>query len=211
MADKDKDVVEVPLKALTEMQEKMAEFERRDEENRGKIAGLEELFSTKPEAEGASGIRKKNDYQPKFRTVRLRKYPIAGDFDNQGYIVGWTNRGAYQEVDRTGVSPQVVDYIDVIFLGQEKTKDGKIKAEKIKLLDMLNKGVQVHCKIVKMEKDVREIPTGEELSVNVWNDKHGLVSTGETIDGYIIQSEIMYTIQIPGVEGTIDIDGVFVN
>lgn len=214
MENKDKkpeeDVVEVPLSLLTKMQEQMAELERKVEEGEAKNAGIEELLAKGVSAEGETKLREKKSFEPKFRTVRIRKYPKAGG-PELGYVIGWTNKGAYQEVDRSGVSPQIVDYIDVIFLGDEKTKEGKIKAEKIKLLDLFNFGVQVHCKIVNTKRNDEKIPTGEEIDVTVFDPQHGLVSTGDKIDGYVTMSDIQYTIQIPGVTGDVVVDGTFVN
>lgn len=204
--------VEVPLKLLEEMQKSMAELERKVAESDAKNAGLEEMFSKGAETEGKDkGLREKKNFEPKFRTVRLRQYPIAGNVDDQGYIIGWTNRGAYQEVDRTGVSPQTVDFIDVVFLGHEKTKDGKIKAEKVKLLDIMNKGTQVHCKILEMKRDEKKVATGEEINVSIFDPAHGLVETGDVIDGYVTFSDIQYKIQVPGVADPVWVDGKFVN
>ena len=203
--------VPVPMSQLVKLQEDLASMERAREEDRAKIAGLEEMFAKGAGTDAEPKLREKKNFEPKFRTVRIRKYPIAGDFNNQGYIVGWTNRGAYQEVDRNGVTAQVVDFIDVIFLGQEKTPEGKIKAEKIRLLDLYNKGTQVFCKIVKVEEKKHDTPTGETIMVNTFDPKHGLVATGEEIDGYVSHSDLKYTIQIPGVDVETVIDSVYVN
>lgn len=205
------ETVEVPLKTLAKMQEQMAELERKVEEVEGKNAGLEEAFSKGASTEGEQKIREKKTFEPKFRTVRIRKYPVAGDVENMGYVVGWTNRGAYQVVDKSGVSPQVVDMIDIIYLGQERGADGKLKAEQVKLLDLMNRGVQVHCKIISNKKTNRAEPTGEEIDVSVYDPQHGLITTGEKIDGYVTYSDVTYTIQIPGVVGETEIDGMFVN
>lgn len=212
--DKKKDdIVKVPQSLLTQMQEQMAEMERKIEEEAGKRAGLEEIISNSNEinAVGQPKIREKKNFEPKFRSVRIRKYPIAGDVTNMGYVIGWTNRGAYQEVDRTGVSPQTVDMIDIIFLGQEKTKDGKIKAEKIRLLDLLNKGIQVHCKILEAKKQPRIVPTNEEIDVISFDPQHGPITTGDKIDGYVTYSDIKYIIKIPDVDKPVEIDAEFVN
>ena len=211
--DPEVETVPVPLTVLAKMQEQMAELERKVEEGAAKNAGLEEAFSNSKDLSttGEQKLREKRSFEPKFRTVRIRKYPIAGDPDNLGYIVGWTSRGAYQVVDKSGVSPQVVDMLDVIFLGQEKTPEGKIKAEQIKLLDLYNKGLQVHCKIVKTEKVERPEPTGEEIDVSVYDPQHGLITTGEKIDGFVTFSDVKYTIQIPGINEAVEIDGLFVN
>lgn len=211
MAEEEKKV-EVPLKLLEDMQAQMADLERKVEDSNAKSAGLEELLAKSPETTGEPKLREKKSFEPKFRTVRLRKYPIAGDTTNLGYIVGWTNRGAYQEVDRTGVRPEIVDYIDIVFLGVEKTKEGKIKAEKVRLLDFINNGVQVHCKILetKREDDIR-VPTGEEIDVTVFDPAHGLVQTGDKIDGYVAYSEISYKVQIPGQTEPVWIDSTYCN
>ena len=203
--------VEVPLSVLTKLQEQMAEQEKKMVDLEAKNAGLEELMATQVSTEGEKVLKKRPNFEPKFRTARIRKYPIAGNHENLGYVVGWTNRGAYEEVDRSGVSPQIVNYMDVIFLGQEKTPEGKIKAEKIKALDLMNLGVQVYCKIIDVKKQNREEPTGEKINVNVWDPQHGLVSTGEEIDGYVIFSDTTYTIEIPGVKEPVVIDEKFCN
>lgn len=213
MAEKDKDaVVEVPQKQLTEMMEAIARAEKAAADAEAKAAGIEEMFAAQKgaEAEGGTKLREKKNFEPKFRTVRLRKYPIAGGPD-MGYVVGWTNKGAYQEVDRTGVSPQTVDFIDIIFLGQEKTKDGKIKAEKVRLLDLMNKGIQVHCKVIEQKSTPRVEPTGEEIDVTVFDPQHGLIATGDKIDGYTAFSDTQYTIKIPDISDPVVVDGQFLN
>ena len=156
-------------------------------------------------------LKEKKSFEPKFRPIKIRKYPIAGDENDLGYVVGWTSKGAYQEVDRSGITPQIVDYLDVIFLGQEKTKDGKIKAEKVKLLDLMNNGKHVHCKILDTKKEEKKVPTGEEIDVSVFDPAHGLVQTGDKVDGYYAYSEIAYKVEIPGVQGEVWIDSLFCN
>lgn len=211
MAENDKDKkVEVPLAVLTEIQEKMAQMELDLVERDNKMAGLEELLA-KAGGEGEPKLRQKKNFEPKFRTVRLRKYPILGDVEKLGYVVGWTNRGAYQEVDKSGISPQVIDYIDLIFLGHEKNEKGKLQAEKVKLLDFMNKGIQIHCKILDMKKKNVDVPTGEEINVSVFDPQHGLISTGDVIDGYTSYSEIKYKVQIPGVQDAVWIDALYCN
>lgn len=212
-ADKDKkdEKVEVPLSLLTKLQEDLAEMERQREEDRAKMTGLEEMFAKNAEAGGEAKLREKKTFEPKFRTVRLRKYAVAGDITDQDIVVGWTNRGAYQEVDRSGVSPQIVDFIDVVFLRNQNPKDGKIKAEKIKLLDLMNNGSQVHCKIIKSERNDRKHETGEEIDITVFDPAHGLVSTGEKIDGYVTKSDIVLTVQVPGIETPVVIDAMYAN
>ena len=203
--------IEVSEKSLLAMQEKMAEMERQREEDRSKMAGLEELFSKGATPTGEGKLREKKNFEPAFRTVRIRKYPIAGDYENLGYVIGWDHRGAYQEVDRTGVSPQVLDFINIFFLGKERGENGKLKAEKVKLLDLINNSVQVHCKILETKKNIIKVPTGEEIDVSVFDPQHGLVSTGDKVDGYFTQSEVKYTISIPGIDKPVEVGGEFVN
>ncbi len=206
-------VVQVPQSVLTAMQEQMAVLEKKDADREAQMAGFEAMIEAGKSAEGSDDpkLRKGRSFEPKFRTVRIRKYPIAGIYEDQGYVIGWTSRGAYQEVDRTGITPQVVDFIDVIFLGHEKTAEGKIKAEKVRLLDLMNKSTQVHCKILDTKKIVREEPTGEEIDVSTFDPQHGLVATGEKVDGYTAYTDITHVIQIPGVTEPVAIDAMFCN
>lgn len=206
-------VVQVPMKLLTQMQEQMAEMERKIAEGDAKREGLEALAESLTEANGEKkeGLRKQKTFEPKFRTLRLRKYPIAGDYENKGFVIGWTNRGAYQVVDRSGIAPVIVDMLDVVFLGQERGKDGKLKAEQIKLLDLMNNGEFVHCKILENKKVVKEVPTNEEINVSVFDPQHGLIATGETVDGYFTYDEIKYLIQIPGIADPVWIDSTYAN
>lgn len=204
--------VEVPAGLLQQIQEQMLKMEMDLETERGARVALENLIdSDKADTEGAPKLREKKSFEPKFRTVRLRKFPIGGDYDNQGIVVGWTSRGSYQQVDRTGVNPQFVDFIEVIFLGHEKTEDGKIKAEKIRTLDLMN-APQLTCKILKEDRvDNIKVPTGEEIDVSIFDPAHGLMSTGEKVDGYTAHSEIKYTLQIPGKEGEHVVDQLYCN
>lgn len=202
--------IEVDESLLISMQEHMAETDRKMADMEAKNAGLLELVSKEASTTAEPKIREKKNFEPKFRTVRVRKYPMGGTND-LGYVIGWTDRGAYQEVDRNGISPQIVDYIDIIYLGYERTPEGKLKAEKVKLLDLFNKGVQVHCKILDTKRNDIKVPTGEEIDVSVFDPNHGLVSNGEKVDGYVTKSEIQYTIQIPGVLEPVIVDGLFVN
>ena len=208
---KEEKTIKVSAKTILEMQEKMAEQDRKIADMEAKGAGIEEILAKSAEAGDTPKLREKKSFEPKFRTVRLRKYPIAGDPENLGYIIGWTNRGAYQTVDRSGVSPQIVDMIDVVFLGQEKNAEGKIKAEAIRLLDLYNKGHQVHCKILETKREEIKTPTGEEIDVTVFDPAHGLMATGDKIDGWVAQSEIKYKLQVPGVEDAVWIDANFCN
>lgn len=203
--------VAVPQSVLVQIQEQLANQEKEIADGKAKMAGMQESIEAGISVEDGAKLREKKNFEPTFRTVRIRKYPIAGDFENLGYIIGRTSRGAYQEVDRSGVSPQVVDYIEVVFLGEDKTKDGKIKAEKIKLLDYLNKGIQVHCKVLGESKISRKVPTGEEVDVSVYDPQHGLVSTGEQVDSYVTYSDTTLEIQIPGVDEPVKIDALYCN
>lgn len=204
--------VEVPMSVLSKMQEDMAKLEQKLADQEATNAGILDIAMKNAEALGEPKLREKKNFEPKFRVVRVRKYPMMGDEENMGYVVGWSNKGAYQVVDRTGVSPQIIDMIDVQFLGQERNEEtGKLKFESIKLLDLFNKGIQVHCKILKQEVTPRKEPTGEEIDVTTWDPQHGLVATGDKIDGYTAFSDIMLTIQIPGVEGPTEIDAMYVN
>lgn len=208
---KSEELTQVPTSLLEALQKQLSDLQIQVENGNAKTAGLEELLQNKPSEEGGNKLREKKNFEPKFRTVRIRQYPIMGDHANLGYVIGWTNRGAYQEVDRTGVTPQYVDFIDVIFLGQERNEEGKLKAEKIKLIDLFTKGVQVACKIQKIERHENKIPTGEEIDVTVYDPLHGMMGTGEVIDGYVIHSDIVYTIEIPGRAESVEIDGTYVN
>lgn len=211
--DKDKKpkTVEVPEDILVKMQESMAEMERKLADSDAKIEGIKELSAASAEAPNEPKLREKKSFEPKFRTVRLRKYPIAGDINNMGYIVGWTNRGAYQVVDRSGITPEKVDMIDVIFYGQEKNENGKIKAEAIKLLDLYNNGLQIHCKILEQKREDVKVPTGEEIDVTIFDPAHGLVATGDKIDGWVCASEIKMKLQVPGIQDPVWIDSCFCN
>lgn len=205
--------VEVPMKLLTQMQEQMAELERKVAEGEAKNAGLEEMVNKTAEsaASGEAKLRVRKDFTPKFRTVRLRKYSPTNDPENMKFVVGWTNRGSYQEVDRTGVAPQIVDMIDLVFLGAEKNKEGKLTATKTRLLDFMNNGIQIHCKILDTKKEPKTDPTNEEIEVTSFDPQHGLITTGETIDGYITHDEIQYKVQVPGFADPIWIDATYCN
>lgn len=206
------DVVQIPRADLVAIQEALAKGEQEREAQNAKMAGLEEMLQAGKGAEvdGSGKLRERKNYEPKFRTVRIRKYPMAGKFDDLGYVVGWSSRGAYQEVDRSGISPQIVDFVDLAFLGHEKNEKGVLQFEKVKLLDLLNKGEQVHCKILEAKNTPRKEPTNEEINVTVWDPQHGLVATGDMIDGYTAFTDTSFVIEIPGV-GKTDVDGMYVN
>ena len=200
--------VAVSEDTLTKILEQQAESDRKVAEMEAQMEGIKEMSGKIDTSEPK--LREKKNFEPKFRTVRIRKYPMKGDHENLGYVVGWTNRGSYQMVDKSGVAPVIVDMIDVIFLGAERV-DGKLQAEAIPFLSLMNRGVQVHCKILKVSRNEVKVPTGEEIDITVYDPKHGMMATGEKIDGWVAHSEIEYTIQIPGVQGETIIDGLFVN
>lgn len=203
----------VPTSMLNDIQDQMRAFELKQAELEAKNAGLEALLESNKDANtiGEPKLREKKTFEPKFRTVRLRKFPMKGDYENQGYVVGWTQRGAYQKVDRSGVNPVNVDYLQVFFLGHERDKDGKLQAEEIKLLDLLTHGTQVVCKILKVNREDVKVPTGEEIDVTIFDPAHGLVSTGDKVDGYVGRTDISYVLDVPGVTGPVEIDGLYVN
>jgi len=202
--------IEVPESLLVKMQEDMAKMEQKIADQEAKSAGLEEIVAKSAETNGDLKLKEKKDFEPKFRSIRIRKYPMFGDELNLGYVIAWTNKGAYQDAEMTPMGKVLSDYIDVIYLGNEK-KDGKIQAEKIKLLDFLNKGQQVHCKILETTRNEKKVATGEEIDVSIFDPAHGLISTGDKIDGYYAYSEIKYKIQIPGVAEPIWIDALYAN
>lgn len=224
---KDGEVV-VDQSTLQSLLEGQAKTEKALEDMRAKNAGLEELFakgaSTTGDEKGPK-LRERKNFEPAFRTVTLKKFPIKGDFENQGIVIGWTNRGAYQKVNREGVTPVVVDYIDVIFLGHERSTDGVLQAESVPLLSLLGAS-EVTCKVLEMKdyegkpfrlsypptgQGEQKMPTGETLQVSSWDPKHGLTQTGEEIDGWVGYTNLTYIIQIPGVADPVEVDGKFLN
>lgn len=194
---------------LSKIMETLASNEREMAELKANMGGMAEQMNKADTSEPK--LREKKNFEPKFRTVRIRKYPMKGDYDNQGHVIGWSNRGAYQVVDKSGISPQIVDMLDVQFLGHERDENGKLQFESIPLVSLYSKGVQIPCKIIDTKTENRPEPTGEEIDVTVYDPKHGMVATGDKIDGYVAYSDISYTIQIPGVEGTTTLDATFVN
>lgn len=205
--------VVVEQSVLTKILQDQASLEKRITDEEANRKGLEELFAANNSEEvvGGNKLRLKKNFEPAFRTVRIRKYPMGGDPEKLGYVIGWSDRGAYHKVDRSGVNPQVVDYIDVFFLGHERNEEGKLQAESVPLLKLLNDSTQVHCKIIEVKKVPRIVPTGEEINVTTWDPQHGLIQTGDIIDGYIGFTDMTLVVQIPGVEGTTEIDEKYVN
>lgn len=203
---KDDVKVEVSASVLEGIQRQMLTMETEIQNQKGVIAGLTEINTAGGDDKK---IREKKSFEPKFRTVKLRKFPVAGNYDDQDYIVGWSDRGAYQQIDRSGLSPQIIDVIDVMFLRNLNSKPQRY--EVIKLLDILNKGEQVSAKVV--EKKVKNVPheTGEEIDVTLFDPAHGLMSTGDKVDGVTMMPDNEYVIQIPGVIDPLTIKEKFLN
>lgn len=202
---KNEDTISVPASLLKEIQDKMAAQDVAIENLKNKNESLEDLFSKNDVVEGKPKIRESRKFEPTFRTVRIRRYPV-GTTDKEGYVIGWSKKGAYQMVDRSGVTPQTVDYLDIIFLGLENEKP-----QPVKLLDLFNRGVQVYCKILETKKYADNIGTGEEIHITSFDPKHGTVDTGEVIDGFYTDMKIEYLIQIPGIDKPLLIDAKYCN
>lgn len=208
------------LEGQADQEKKMADLE-------AKNAGLEALFEANQGADtnGEKKLRERKNFTPAFRTVTLKKYPIKGDVEKLGYVIGWTNRGAYQKVDRSGIAPQIIDYIDIVFLGQERDAAGKLEAESVPLLSLIN-AQEVNCKVLEMKDYAgqpfrlsypptgfgeKKMPTGEAIRITSWDPQHGLVETGEEIDGWVGFTDLTLVIQIPGVQDPLEIDQKYVN
>lgn len=215
MADEEKKVTLkegqtiVDQSMLQQIVESQAKLEKDLADKDAKLAGLEEMFAKGVDTTGDKKLRERKNFEPAFRTLTLKKMPIGGDHENKGIVIGWTNRGAHQKVNREGVAPTLVDYIDVVFLGHEK-KDGKLQAEEVPLLALLN-AEEITCKVLETKSAARKEPTGEEISVTTFDPKHGLVQTGDVIDGYVMYSDITYVVQIPGFTEPVEIDQKFAN
>lgn len=212
--DTEEKMIPVSESMLKELLAEISTLKSNDAEREAQMEGLRQIAESAvgADAVGVPKLREKKNFEPKFRTVRLRKFPIAGDEENMGIVVGWTAKGAYQVVDRSGITPAIVDYLDIIFLGHERDPEtGKLKAERVKLLDLLNSGSPVVCKVLKLEKNEEKVPTGEEINVSVWDPQHGLTETGDTVDGYVGMTTLTYTLEVPGVKEPVIIDGQFVN
>lgn len=220
----------VDQKTLATVLEKQSQMEKDLADKDAKMAGLEEMFAADKGADTTGAekgkLRERKDHEPQFRTVRVRKYPMAGDVTKMGWVIGWTDRGAYHKVDKTGVSAQLVDWIDIIFLDHEKDGDGKLVAESVPLLDLLNKGEQVHCRVLDIKdykglsfkpsypstfQAERKVGTGEEIRIKTFDQKHGLMESDEIIDGYVGFTDLRYVVQIPGRSEPFEVDGKYVN
>lgn len=220
--------VVVDQKTLEGIQEQMAAMASDLENEKLKRAGLEEMFAAESGKATEPGLRERKNTEPTFRTVFLRKYDPtnSGDPEKEDYVVAWTPRGAYRKwVDNGSGNKEQVEYIDVIFLNGE-TKDGKVQAVSVPALDVINSGRRVACRVLDVKdfkgnsfkatypqtgQAERKVATGEEISITTWDPKHGLVDTGEMIDGWVAFSDLTYQVQIPGRAEPYDIDSRFVN
>lgn len=219
--------VVVTQKTLTDVLERAAAAEKSAADAVAKTEGLQQMWENEkgPDTTGEKKLRERKNFEPAFRTVGIKKYPIAGDVENVGYVIGWTNRGAYQKVDKTGVAPVIVDYIDIIFKGRERNDEGKLQAESVPLLSLIN-APEVTCKVLEIKdyegkpfrlmypptgQGEEKMPTGEEIRITVFDQKHGMMETGETIDGYVGFTNLTYVIQVPGLPEPLEIDGKYVN
>lgn len=235
--DKDKEPVPVVLKegevvvdqkTLSAILEKQALMETDLENEKLKRVGLEELFAAESGKTTEPGLREKKNTEPTFRTVNLRKYDPtnSGDPDKEDFIIGWTPRGAYRKgVDNGLGGKEFVEFLDVIFLNSEK-KDGKVQAVSVPALDVMNSGHRVACRVLDIKdykgnsfkptypptgQAERKVATGEEISITTWDPKHGLVDSGEIIDGWVAFSNLTFLVQIPGRAEPYEIDQRFVN
>jgi hypothetical protein len=219
---------------LQKVLDKQAEIEIELEQQKAKNAGLEAMFAEKdPGTTGEKKLREKKSFEPSFRTVTMKKFPVAGDPEKEAIVIGWTNRGAYQKVDKSGVSAQIIDYIDVIYLGQERNAEGKLQAEAVPLLALMG-AAEVTCKVLEtkdhegrpvklrysplIDTDLsldrpaeKKVETGETIHVASWDPKHGLVDSGEVIDGWVAFTNLTFVLQIPGWPEPVEIDSKFCN
>lgn len=231
----EKGQVVVSEKTLTKVLEDQALLEKRVADAEAKNAGLEELMGEgkDDDEDGKKKLRERRKFEPAFRTVTMKKFPIAGDSENLGIVIGWTNRGAYQKVDKSGISAQMVDYIDILYLGQERNTDGKLQAESVPLLSLLGAS-EVVCKILEtkdykgrpfklrysplVDPDLssdregeQKIETGEVIKIKEFDLKHGLMESGEEIDGYVGYTNLTFVLQIPGISEPVEVDSKYVN
>lgn len=235
MADENKPIVlkvdetVVSTKTLEAIQEQMAAMATDLENEKLKRMGLEDLFAAESGKTTEPGLREKKNIEPTFRTVYLRKYDPtnSGDPDKEDFIVGWTPRGAYRKpVDNGLGGKEFVEFLDIILLNSEKTKDGKIQAISVPALDVMNNGHRVACRIADIKdykgnsfkptypqtgQAERKVATGEEISVTTWDPRHGLIDSGEMVDGWVAFSDLTFLVQIPGRAEPYEIDQRFVN
>lgn len=227
--------VVIDQKTLAAVLEGQAKIEKELEDQKAKNAGLEAMMLEGKDSDttGDKKPRTRKDFTPAFRTVTIKKFPINGDPEKEGYVIGWTNRGAYQKVDKSGISAQTVDYIDIIFLDHERNEEKKLQAESVPLLVLMG-APEVTCKVLEVKDyegkpmNLRYSPlidpdlsldrpgeqkqyTGEMIRVTTFDPKHGLVETGEEIEGWVGRTDMTFVIQIPGRAEPIEIDSKFVN
>lgn len=199
MADETKKTVEVPVDLLKEMQEKIAALEARDTVN--------------AVMEGKKDIRELESLEAKFKQkkIRLRKVRILNDKneDKGGIVIGWTARGAYEVVDKSGPNAVNVNMMDVFFLGGPKDKPTTIT------LKTLMSGEEIWCDEVSRDVQIKKHKTGEEIEVMEWDTKTGRgnnqISTGVIIDGYYAIPEGTMALKVPGQEEPVIIDIRFAN
>ena len=216
---------------LAKVLEGQAALEAQLANETAKREGLEAMFAEQnpDDASGEKKLRQRKNFEPAFRTVAIKKLQKSDDPEDVGYVIGWTNRGAYQKVDKTGVAPMIVDYIDVIILGDERVTEGEkagtLKAYSVPLLSLIN-SQEVNCKVLETKdytgkpfrlsypptgQGEKIVATGEEIAVTTFDPKHGLVQTGDMIDGYVGFTDLTFVIQIPGVPEPLEIDAKYVN
>ena len=225
----------VDEKTLATVLEKQAVMEKEIEDQKAKNAGLEALMLENKDADtvGEKKLRERKKFEPAFRTVTMKKFPVAGDPENQGIVIGWTNRGAYQKVDKSGVAAQRVDYIDTLVLGKERGEDGTLQAESVPLLSLLG-APEIVCKIIEtkdyegkpfklrysplVDPDLSsdrqgedKVATGEEIRIKEYDIKHGLMETGDIIDGWVGYTNLTFVLQIPGWAEPVEVDSKYVN
>ena len=156
---------------------------------------------------GKKDIRELESLEERFKTKKyyLRKIKIVDDKgeDHGGIVVGWTDRGAYEVVDKSGVSAIMVNYMDV-FLLRKKTPV-TVKAMTVK------DGERIECTEVSRDIKIHKHKTGEEIEVMEWDEKHGHLSTGTMIDGYYATPEGTITVSIPGIAEPYTINQKYLN
>lgn len=222
---KDGEVV-VNQQTLTSILEGQASLEKKLADETARREGLEAMFAEKStDVMDEKGLRRRKTFDPAFRTVAIKKFQLGEGAEDFRYVIGYTNRGAYQKVDKSGLAPVNVDYIDVILLGDERDENGKLKAVTVPLLTLIN-SPEVDCKILETKdytgkpfrltypatgQGEKLMPTGEEIAATTFDPKHGLIQTGEMIDGYVGFTDLTFVIQIPGVSDPLEIDSKYVN
>lgn len=206
--DDKKTTVEVPQETLSKIMEDIAQLQKDNADKDAKIAALSDGGEAKPV--GQTPLREKKTFEPAFRVVRLKKLPFNGDPEDKRIVIGWTDRGSYQKVDRSGTHAELVDYMQVIYLGHERDKDGKLQAFEVKTLDLYN-AESIVCKIINEDVKKTKDPTGEVIPVTTYDPKHGTVLTGDTVDGWVENAEVKLTISVPGVIEPVTINAKYAN